>query len=94
MDLPHERLDRISHIGEKIKYLRRTHKPRRMTQQQLARLLKWGHRGYISEIEHGKKTPTTVAVLNIARIFEVTTDYLLRDEIPVGDVEQHRIEEP
>ena len=37
--------------------------------------------GYISELESGKKLPTVDFVLRLARLFDVTTDELLKDEI-------------
>ena len=37
--------------------------------------------GYISELEAGKKIPTAVFVLNVARLFEVPTDELMKDEL-------------
>ncbi len=40
-------------------------------------------KGFISEIESGKKCPNVELVLQIAKHFGVSTDYLLRDDIPV-----------
>jgi transcriptional regulator with XRE-family HTH domain len=39
--------------------------------------------GYISELETGKKLPTVEMVLKAARLFDVTTDQLLKDELDV-----------
>lgn len=39
--------------------------------------------GHISELEAGKKIPTVHFVLNVARLFNVSIDELLRDELEV-----------
>lgn len=72
----------IRHLGRKVLRLRRRDK---LSQSELAHRLKLStrSRGYISEIERGKKVPPTLVVLRLARLFNVSTDYLLRDEIPV-----------
>ena len=52
-----------------------------MTLKELASELGLTSHSYISELEAGKKIPTAEFVLNIARLFEVTTDELLKDEL-------------
>ena len=52
-----------------------------MTLKGLAGELGLTSHSYISELEAGKKIPTAEFVLNIARLFEVTTDELLKDEL-------------
>lgn len=42
-------------------------------------------KGYISEIEAGKKTPPVATIVRIASHFGVTIDYLLRDDIPAQE---------
>lgn len=37
--------------------------------------------GYISELESGKKLPSVEFVLRLARLFGITTDELLKDEL-------------
>ena len=49
--------------------------------QRLALLMGLTSHGYISELESGKKLPTVDFVLRLARLFDVTTDELLKDEI-------------
>jgi len=56
-----------------------------MTLKELASELGLTAHGYISELESGKKVPTAELVLNVARLFEVTTDELLRDELELTD---------
>ena len=52
-----------------------------MTLQELARAIGRSAHGYISELEAGKKQPSIVLVLRLARLFDVTTDELLRDDL-------------
>lgn len=40
-------------------------------------------KGYISEIEAGKKMPPVATIMRIADHFGVSIDYLLRDDIPM-----------
>ena len=57
-----------------------------MTLKELAVQLGLNAHGYISEIESGKKKPTVDFVVNVARLFHVSTDQLLKDELEVeGD---------
>ena len=55
-----------------------------MTLKELASALGLTAHGYISEIEAGKKKPTTDFVLKVAGYFEVTTDELLKDKLEIG----------
>jgi len=57
--------------------------------QRLAQLMGLTSHGYISELESGKKLPTAEFVLRLARLFDVTTDELLKDEIEL-DVDDGR----
>jgi len=52
-----------------------------MTLKELAVALGHTAHGHISELESGKKIPTVGFVLNVARLFNVTTDELLKDEL-------------
>jgi transcriptional regulator with XRE-family HTH domain len=72
----------IQRFGEKLRTLRVR---RNMTLKELAGELGLTAHGYISELEAGKKVPTAELVLNVARLFEVTTDELLRDELELKD---------
>ncbi|HEX8650197.1 MAG TPA: helix-turn-helix transcriptional regulator [Pyrinomonadaceae bacterium] len=72
----------IQRFGEKLRTLRVRHG---MTLKELANELGLTAHGYISELEAGKKVPTAELVLNVARLFEVTTDELLRDELELTD---------
>lgn len=52
-----------------------------MTLKELAVALGHNAHGYISELESGKKMPTVGFTLSVARLFNVTTDELLMDEL-------------
>lgn len=68
-------------LGEKVRFLRAQ---RQITQVELAQRLGLARQGYISNIEAGRKVPSLDVLVQIADLFGVTTDYLLRDAIPVG----------
>lgn len=59
-----------------------------MTLRALAEALGLTSHGYISELESGKKIPTAPFVLSVARLFEVTTDELLKDELELTTEEE------
>lgn len=65
-------------FGEKLRTLRTQ---RSMSLKALALNLGLSAHGYISELEAGKKKPTAEFVLNVARLFDVSTDQLLKDEL-------------
>jgi transcriptional regulator with XRE-family HTH domain len=65
-------------FGAKLRLLR-SHQE--MSQAELARLLVLASRAHITNLEAGRRVPSPDLVLKVARIFEVTTDYLLRDSI-------------
>src|SRR6266542_266095 len=67
-------------VGAKLRALRQQ---QRLTQGELAHQLGLARQGYISNLETGRKTPSLDLVVQIANLFGVTTDYLLRDAISV-----------
>jgi transcriptional regulator with XRE-family HTH domain len=67
-------------LGEKVRFLRTQ---RQITQVELAQRLGLARQGHISNIEAGRKIPSLDVVVQIADLFGVTTDYLLRDVVPV-----------
>lgn len=71
----------ISRFGQKLHFLRTRDK---LTLQQLAHKLGLSAHGYISELENGKKLPTVEFTLKVSRLFGVTTDDLLKDEIDLN----------
>jgi transcriptional regulator with XRE-family HTH domain len=68
------------HFGEKLRSLR-LHQG--WGQTTLARQLGLARRGYISNLEAGRKMPSPELVVRIADLFNVTTDYLLSDDVPI-----------
>jgi transcriptional regulator with XRE-family HTH domain len=70
-------------VGAKLRALRRQ---QRLTQVELARRLGLARQGYVSNLETGRKAPSLDLVVQIADLFEVTTDYLLRESLPVGEL--------
>jgi len=72
----------LRRFGEKLRTLRNESG---MTLKELAQALGHTAHGYISELEAGKKVPTVQFVLNVARLFNVSTDQLLRDELELDD---------
>lgn len=68
----------IRRFGQKLQFLRQR---QGLTLKGLAASLGYSAHGYISELEMGKKIPTAEFVLRVARLFDVTTDQLLKDEL-------------
>jgi len=68
----------IQRFGEKLHALRTE---RGLTLQELAVKLGYVAHGHLSELESGKKTPTVEFVIKVARLFDVSTDTLLKDEL-------------
>jgi transcriptional regulator with XRE-family HTH domain len=64
-------------FGEKLRALR---KREGLSQEQLANMLGI-HRSHIGKLEQGHKTPNAAMILKISRIFNVTTDQLMKDEL-------------
>lgn len=68
----------MQRFGEKLRTLRKRHG---MTLAETAAALGYQAHAFISMLETGKKQPTGELVLKIARLFNVTTDQLLKDEL-------------
>lgn len=73
-------LPSASLFGQKLRYLR---SKRNMLQTELAQQLHLARQGYVSNLETGRKEPSLELVVRVADLFEVSTDYLLRDTVPV-----------
>lgn len=67
-------------FGEKLRYLRQQNN---VTQIDLAARLGLVAQGQISRLENGRRQPSLTVVIGIAELFSVTTDYLLRDDVPI-----------
>ncbi|MFL5807852.1 MAG: helix-turn-helix domain-containing protein [Roseiflexaceae bacterium] len=72
----------MQRFGEKVRTLRVR---RNMTQWELSHALGYAAQSYIHEIEAGKKQPTAELVVKVARLFQVTTDQLLLDELELAE---------
>jgi transcriptional regulator with XRE-family HTH domain len=66
-------------FGDKLRLLRRQ---RGFTQTDLARDLGLATHSHVSYLERNRSAPSLDLVLRLADVFNVTTDYLLRDVIP------------
>lgn len=71
----------MDRFGQKLRALRTQ---RNLTLADLATRLGYDSHSYLSEVESGKKTPSTELVLKVSRTFGVSTDELLKDELEVG----------
>jgi transcriptional regulator with XRE-family HTH domain len=71
--------DTVSFFGVKLQALRQQQK---LSQRDLVARLGLTSRAYISDLEAGRKLPSTDVVVQVADLFGVTADYLLRDTIP------------
>ncbi|NJN66686.1 MAG: helix-turn-helix transcriptional regulator [Chloroflexaceae bacterium] len=67
-------------MGAKLRYLRIRGD---WTQAEISRELGLAAQAHISYLETNRKEPSIDLLLKIADFFRVTTDYLLRDEIPI-----------
>jgi transcriptional regulator with XRE-family HTH domain len=72
-------------FGTKLCYLR---KQRNLTQRDVAHQIGLSAQAHISFLETNRKEPSIDLLLKIADFFQVTTDYLLNDAIPVERVEK------
>jgi transcriptional regulator with XRE-family HTH domain len=72
-------------FGAKLRSLRLI---RGLTQTEVAQQLGLASHSHISFLEMERKEPSIDLVVQIADVFGVTTDYLLRDSIPVGKEDQ------
>lgn len=67
-------------FADKLSYLRQQ---RGMTKTELAEMLSLASHAHIANLEAGRDTPSLSLVINIALLFAVSTDYLLRNDLPV-----------
>lgn len=84
------RLLHMKRFGEKLRKLRTEQK---ITLSQLAQALNYTTHSYLSEIEYGRKMPTTAFTLKVARFFDVPTDILLKDELEIDKSSQQHLGE-
>jgi transcriptional regulator with XRE-family HTH domain len=70
----------MQRFGEKLRLLR---KHRKMTLKELAETIGYTSHSYISEVETGKLQPSLELALKVSRLFDVSLDQLLKDELEV-----------
>jgi transcriptional regulator with XRE-family HTH domain len=68
-------------FGEKLRALRQNEK---LTVRQLGDMLDVSG-PYIVQMEHGQKMPNAPMIIKIARLFNVSTDQLMLDELELND---------
>jgi len=71
----------MKEFGEKLRQLR---KQRGLTLVQLGDMLEVNNT-FVSRMERGKAIPNAAMILKISRLFEVTTDQLMKDELELND---------
>ncbi len=67
----------MKRFGEKLRVLR---KRRGLTQKQVGNML-GVNRTHVTRMEKGQKTPNAAMIIKIARLFKVTADQLMMDEL-------------
>lgn len=72
-------------LGQKIRFLRRA---RHITQADLAQKVGLASQSHIANVEAGKDTVSLNLVMRVARLLETSTDYLLRDSVPIESLVQ------
>ena len=70
----------MQRFGEKLRLLR---KHRKMTLKELAEAIGYTSHSYISEVETGKLQPSLELALKVSRLFDVSLDQLLKDELEI-----------
>ena len=73
----------VQRFGEKLAALR---KRRGMTLQELADALDYHGTGYLSRVETGKQQPSLELAMKVARVFDLTVDQLVRDDLDVENL--------
>jgi transcriptional regulator with XRE-family HTH domain len=71
----------MQRFGEKLRVLRNR---QGLTLRQLSDVLEVSH-SYIAKMERGEKIPNVEMVLKVSRIFNVSTDVLIKDELELED---------
>ena len=68
----------MQQFGEKLRKLRRQHK---MTMQEMADALGFTSHGSVGDLESERNKPSVEVALKISRLFQVSLDQLLKDEL-------------
>ncbi len=70
----------MQRFGEKLRLIRTRGG---MSLRQLASELGFSSHGYVGDLESGRKKPSLEVALKIARLFDVSVDSLVKDEVEV-----------
>jgi len=70
----------MSRFGEKLRTLR---KYQSMTMIELMDTLGYKSHGWLSQVETGKRLPSIEFVLQVSRLFNVSVDELIKDELEI-----------
>ncbi len=70
----------MQRFGEKLRLIRTRHS---MSLRRLADELGFSSHGYVGDLESGRKKPSLEVALKIARLFDVSVDSLVKDEIEI-----------
>lgn len=76
----------IHRFGEKVRFLR---EQQQWSQRELADRLGLARRGYISNLETGRKLPSLELVVRVADLFHQPVETLLRDDHDIVSSEHH-----
>jgi transcriptional regulator with XRE-family HTH domain len=68
----------VRRFGEKLRALRKQYN---MTHVDLAAVLGYASSSQISFLENGKKKPTADLILKVSKLFNISADLLLDDEL-------------
>ncbi|GAB4411657.1 MAG: hypothetical protein Fur0044_05730 [Anaerolineae bacterium] len=71
----------MERFGEKLHILRNR---RGLTLRELGDMLEVSHT-FVAQMEKGGKTPNVAMILKIARLFDISTDVLIKDELELED---------
>lgn len=89
IEMPRQQQPR--NFGKKLHCLRVENE---LTLQELSRALGYSTHSHISALEQGKKVPTVELVLKVSKLFGVSTDALIKDELELTDQDcRHRSRE-
>lgn len=83
----------ILKLGRKIRHLR-AGKGVSQTKLALELGLRPSSRSFISDMEKHNKPASIETIVRMAEYFEVSLDYLLRDDIDVPDIRAYRKDQP
>ncbi len=75
----------MQRFGEKLRTLRTR---QGMTIRELANALGYGSYSHIGDVEIGRKMPSLAFAIKVSRLFAVSVDQLVKDELEVDANEQ------